>query len=311
MKIVWWLAAVFGISLVSIFLSNLGATNSIQNLTLTISAPAQGGLRDLARPINDAFLGLTDRGDLNRENESLREELETLKVQLAEQQDAQKRVHDLEAALGLQQSRPEDKLLAADVIAEEPSGLKRTIAINRGLDDGLEEGMVVLSRAGSVIGTVSRAYNDFAWIRLITDPESSVNAQVNIVTDSQASGTGSDVLTPAGPSPEASATPAPQPSPPASTDAQEIRAVASGDQRKGLVLDLLPSDAPVNTGDLVVTSGLGGNFPRGLLLGSIRDVEERPQAPFKSATVEPAASLSGLDTVLVLINFKPARLTAP
>jgi len=311
MKIVWWLAVVFGISLVSIFLSNLGATNSIQNLTLTVSAPAQGGLRDLARPINDAFLGLSDRGDLNRENESLREELETLKVQLAEQQDAQKRVHDLEAALGLQQSRPEDKLLAADVIAEEPSGLKRTIAINRGLDDGLEEGMVVLSRAGCVIGTVSRAYNDFAWIRLITDPESSVNAQVNIVTDSQASGTGSDVLTPAGPSPEASATPAPQTSPPASTDAQEIRAVASGDQRKGLVLDLLPSDAPVNTGDLVVTSGLGGNFPRGLLLGSIRDVEERPQAPFKSATVEPAASLSGLDTVLVLINFKPARLIAP
>jgi rod shape-determining protein MreC len=311
MKIVWWLAAVFGISLVSIFLSNLGAANSIQNLTLTISAPAQGSLRDLANPINDAFLGLTDRGDLNRENESLREELETLKVQLAEQQDAEKRVHDLEAALGLQQSRPEDKLLAADVIAEEPSGLKRTIAINRGLDDGLDEGMVVLSRAGSVIGIVSRAYNDFAWIRLITDPESSVNAQVNIVAGSAASDAGSDVLTPAGPSPSASATPAPQPSPSAPADAQEIRAVASGDQRKGLVLDLLPSDAPVKTGDLVVTSGLGGNFPRGLLLGSIRDVEERPQAPFKSATVEPAASLSGLDTVLVLISFKPARLTAP
>lgn len=311
MKIVWWLAAGSGISLVSIFLSNLGATNSIQNLTLTVSAPAQGGLRDLASPINDAFLGLTDRGDLNRENKRLREELETLKVQLAEQQDAEKRVHDLEAALGLQESRPEDKLLAADVIAEEPSGLKRTIAINRGLNDGLDEGMVVLSRAGSVIGIVSRAYNDFAWIRLITDPESSVNAQVNIITDSAASGTGSDVLTPAGPSPAASATPAPQPSPPASTESQEIRAVASGDQRKGLVLDLLPSDAPVKTGDLVVTSGLGGNFPRGLLLGSIRDVEERPQAPFKSATVEPAASLSGLDTVLVLISFKPARLTAP
>jgi rod shape-determining protein MreC len=87
--------------------------------------------------------------------------------------------------------------------------------------------------------------------------------------------------------------------------------VAKGDQRSGIVLDLLPSDAFINPGDLVVTSGLGGNFPRGLLLGSIRDVEERPQAPFKSATLEPAATMSGLETVLVLVSFKPARLTGP
>ncbi|OFV84531.1 MAG: hypothetical protein A2W26_11215 [Acidobacteria bacterium RBG_16_64_8] len=87
--------------------------------------------------------------------------------------------------------------------------------------------------------------------------------------------------------------------------------MAKGDQRSGIVLDLLPSDAVINPGDLVVTSGLGGNFPRGLLLGSIRDVEERPQAPFKSATLEPAATMSGLETVLVLVSFKPARLTGP
>jgi rod shape-determining protein MreC len=102
------------------------------------------------------------------------------------------------------------------------------------------------------------------------------------------------------------------PSPATPAEPQTVRAVATGDQRSGIVLDLLPSDAPVQAGDLVVTSGLGGNFPRGLLLlGSIRDVEERPQAPFKSATIEPAATLTGLDTILVLISFKPARLTAP
>lgn len=84
-----------------------------------------------------------------------------------------------------------------------------------------------------------------------------------------------------------------------------------GDQRSGLMLDLIPSDAPIKAGNLVVTSGLGGNFPRGLLLGSIIDVKERPQAPFKSATIEPAARLTGLETVLVLISFKPARLTGP
>ena len=309
MRLVWWLATVLGISVISIFLSHHGATDPVQNLTLTVSSPLQGGLRDLAGPINDAFLGITDRGDIKRENERLREELELAQNQLAEQQDAAQRVLDLEAALGLKDSRPEDTLLAADVIAEEPSGLKRVIAINRGLDDGLDEGMVVLSRAGSIVGVVSRVYSDFAWIRLVTDPESAINAQVNIAGPTTGSGETPEVLTPDGPDPQASATPSPSPAPPA--EPLTVRAVATGDQRRGIVLDLLPSDAPIKAGDLVVTSGLGGNFPRGLLLGSIRDVEERPQAPFKSATIEPAATLTGLDTILVLISFKPARLTAP
>jgi rod shape-determining protein MreC len=77
------------------------------------------------------------------------------------------------------------------------------------------------------------------------------------------------------------------------------------------VLDLLPSDAPVTAGSQVITSGLGGNYPRSLLIGSVTSVEERPQSPFKKATIEPAADLSGLDTVLVLISFKPERLAGP
>jgi len=305
MKLVWWLVTVFGISVVSIFLSHRGADSPLQNLTLTVSAPLQGGLRDVAGSLSDVFLGITDRGDIKRENERLREENELLRNRLAAQEDAAQRVRDLEDILGLQQSRPEDRLLAADVIAEEPSGLKKMIAINRGLDEGIDEGMVVLSRAGSVVGTVARAYNDFAWIRLITDPDSAINAQVNMARGGE--GEGAEVLTPGTPGPQASATPAPTGAP----QPQTVRAVASGDQLRGLILDLLPSNAPIKTGDLVVTSGLGGNFPRGLLLGTISEVRERPQAPFKSATIEPAATLAGLDTVMVLISFKPARLTAP
>ncbi|HET8943319.1 MAG TPA: rod shape-determining protein MreC [Dehalococcoidia bacterium] len=307
MRLVWWLATVFGLSVISIFLSQHDATDPVQNLTLTVSAPLQSSLRDLAAPISEAYFGITDRGDIKRENDRLREELETLQNQLAAQQDAQQRVRELEDALGLRQSRPEDTLLAADVIAEEPSGLKRAIAINRGLNDGIDEGMIVLSRAGSVVGTVSRVYDDFAWIRLITDPESAINAQVNIAALSSAP-PGTGVLTPEAPSAQASPTPAPTAAP---AEPQTVRAVAAGDQRSGIVLDLIPSDAPIATGNLVVTSGLGGNFPRGLLLGTIDTVDERPQAPFKSATIEPSATLSGLETVLVLISFKPARLTGP
>jgi rod shape-determining protein MreC len=90
-----------------------------------------------------------------------------------------------------------------------------------------------------------------------------------------------------------------------------VRLIAQGDLRERLVLELLPSDAAVAEGALVLTSGHGGNYPRGLLIGSVKSVEQRPQSPFKRANVEPAANLSGLDTLLVLTSFKPARLGAP
>lgn len=321
MRFVWWLATIFGISLLSIFLSEQGAADPIRNLSLTATSPVQNGLRDVASPVNDIFEGITDRGDLAAENERLREQVEALQAQLAEQQDTQQRIQELEDAVGVKQSRPEDLLRAANVIAEDTTGLKRYIAIDVGKSDGLDEGMVVLSRSGSLIGTIAQIYDNFAWIQLITDPDSAVNAQVSATPLGETSATGPEVVTPVSPTPQPSGPPAPTSTPPATAAAapgsddtsqtEPIRAVAKGELRRGILLDLVPSDSAVSPGDLVLTSGHGGNYPRGLLLGSIEDVEQRPQAPFKTATIQPAADLSGLDTVLVLISFTPARLTSP
>ena len=190
------------------------------------------------------------------------------------------------------------------------------IAIDRGSNDGLDEGMVVLSRGGSLVGTVARAYEDFAWIRLITDPDSAVNAQV-IAPPPQAQPTPDPgVLVPSTPTPApgaapaASPTPAPGPTPsPASDATNATRGVAEGDLKQGLVLDLVPSDVALAEGSLVSTSGLGGNYPRALLIGSVDTVERRPQSPFTAARIRPSTNLSALDTVLVLTSFQPARLS--
>jgi rod shape-determining protein MreC len=322
MRLIWWLAAVMAVSLVTIFLSELGATDPVRNLSLTITAPVQSNLRDVASPVNNVFSGITDRGDLAEENDRLRAELERLQAQIAQQQDTQQRIQELEDALGVRQDRPEDLLKAASVIGEDTAGLKRFIAIDLGENDDVEEGMVVLSRNGSLIGTVSEIYGDFAWVRLITDPDSTVNTQLNSVAAPEATPAAPAVITPATPTPapsasppaaQASATPPPAASPTAADIEEEgpLRAVAKGELHRGILLDLIPSTATVSRGDLVVTSGHGGNYPRGLLLGTVEGVEERPQAPFKTATVEPAANLSDLDTVLVLVSFKPARLVSP
>ncbi len=298
MRLIWWLITVGAVGLTSIILSEAGTLDPVQNISLTASAPLEAVLRDAGGSLDDVFLSIKDRGDLKRENERLREQIEELQAQIADQQGAEQRIAELEEALGVKQSRPEDQLLAANVIAEEPSGLKRMIAIDQGQADGVDEGMVVLSRNGSLVGTVARSFDDFAWIRLITDPSSSVNAQVNV----EAAGGPSATPGPAG---------APTPSPESSPAPQAVRGVAEGDLREGIILDLLPPEAQIVSGAFVVTSGLGGNYPQGILLGTVDEVEQRPQSAFKRATVIPASQLRELETVLVLMNFKPARLTPP
>jgi len=278
MRLLWWTLAVVSVSLLSIALSESRTLYPVQNLSLTVAAPLENGLRELADPIADFFEGLFNRGDLKRENERLRQELERLQSQVAAAEDAQRRAQELEEALGVKESRPHDEFVVADVIAQDPSGVKRALAIDRGSKDGLDEGMVVLSKSGSLVGTVSRVYEDFAWLRLITDPNSAVNVVVLAEGDEEGS---------------------------------EARGVAAGDLGGRLSLEMVPAEAQITDGDLVTTSGLGGNYPRALFLGSVRSVEDKPQALFKKATVEPAVDLSSLDTVMVITNFLPARLTGP
>ena len=264
MRVIWWFATLTVVSFVTIILSEENAFDSLKNLTLTVSSPAETAMRDAASPLGDIYDGIADRGDLVRENEQLREEVEILQAQLADQQDVLLRIDALEDALEVKSTRPEDQLLVANVFAQDPSGLKRSIAIDRGLGDGVREGMVVLSREGSLIGTVTDAFQDFAWIRLISDPDSAVNAQVNTTTPPADPG----VLTPetpaAGDGPDPSATPTPSSAP----APVPVQGVAEGDLRNELVLELLPPEAPIDSGSLVVTSGLGGNYPPAILIGS-------------------------------------------
>jgi rod shape-determining protein MreC len=230
------------------------------------------GLQGVAEPIADFLEGIFDRGELVRENRRLSEDNERLLSELARLQDAEQRYDELLQLLEVEKGRPQDEFAVANVIAREPSNLRKAIAIDRGVNDGVVEGLPVIAEGGSLVGTVSRAYDDFAWVTLLSDPDSVVNVRVQ---KADASG------------------------------------LVSGDLRRGLMLDMVPSSAPLEPGLLVTTSGLGGNYPQGFLIGTIESVDNKPQALFQKAVLAPASDLSGLETVLVLTSFTPTRLQAP
>ena len=86
--------------------------------------------------------------------------------------------------------------------------------------------------------------------------------------------------------------------------------VLQGQITGNLGVDLIPKTEIVNPGDLVLTSGLGGNYPPDLIIGQVTTVRSRENDLFQRATVQSAVDFENLDIVLIITNFRPID-TAP
>jgi rod shape-determining protein MreC len=152
------------------------------------------------------------------------------------------------------------------VFAHDPSNVKDLIAIEAGSSDGVKEGMIVLTRQGSLIGSVTKVLNNSAWVTLITDPSSAVSA---LVQESRTQG------------------------------------VVAGSVSGDITMEFVSETADVKEGDLVVTSGVGGRYPPNELVGQVVGVDKAAQELFQSVHIKPLADLTRLEGVLVLTSFVP------
>jgi rod shape-determining protein MreC len=132
--------------------------------------------------------------------------------------------------------------------------------------------MIVVTEGRSLVGSVSKVFDDYAWVTLITDPKSAVSA---IVQESRAEG------------------------------------VVAGNYGGALNMEFVGQGAAVKQGDFVLTSGVGGGYPPGIVIGRVSTVQKADQDLFQSVHVDHLASLSSLDRVLVLTSFEPKRLEKP
>ena len=252
--------------------SRLTVLDPVENLTLNVTTPVQTALRSATRPIADWVNSFTDSGGLAAENKRLREENERLTNDLVRaRQDAveQQNAADLEA---VRKQFPNDTFVAADVVARDSSNVRAVIAINRGRSDGIKEGMIVVTEGRSLVGTISKVFDDYSWVMLITDPKSAVSA---VVQESRAEG------------------------------------VVAGNYDGVLNMEFVGQGALVKQGDFVLTSGIGGGYPPNIVIGRVAGVQKTNQDLFQSVQVDHLASLSALEHALVLTSFEPQRIEGP
>lgn len=151
----------------------------------------------------------------------------------------------------------------ARIISGSTDSWTSTITINLGTASGAGVGMPVTASNG-VIGQIIESGLTSSTVRLLSDENSSVSAMIQ------------------------------------STRAQGM---LNGSATGQLTLDLIGTDQAVNVGDVVVTSGLGGVFPKGLPLGKVTNVEKNPGSLYLEITVEAFATTENFEEVLVITSL--------
>jgi rod shape-determining protein MreC len=152
--------------------------------------------------------------------------------------------------------------LTAEIVGKDPSLWFRTLTINRGTSDGVQKGMPVVTVEG-IVGQVLTSSPNYSKVLLATDPNSAV-----------------DVI----------------------TQKTRVHGIAKGMGRDAFNLNYVLQSAVVEKGDFVLTSGLGGVFPKGLMVGTVSAVTKSRRGMFQKIEIEPAVDFSQLEYLIIIMK---------
>jgi len=230
-----------------------------------IVLPIQKAFNFVKVEFNQAYLFFYEVGATKGEKEKLSLEVQQLQDQLRELNDIKKENERLKQMLGIKNEYKDKNMEAAQVIGRNPDNLNSVILINKGTNNGFNVNNEVISVNRGLIGRIIEVSTDWSKVMLITDPESSVSTILDRTRD---------------------------------------LAVATGDafaSKYGFIkLTYILPEADIITDDIVVTSGYGGIFSKGILVGKVKEVKQEPNELTKYAYIEPAADFKRLEEVFVI-----------
>ncbi len=239
--------------------------NSARDVAAGLFGPFQAVVSGASNGVGglaDTFSSIGNTADQNRR---LKQQVADLQSQLTRRQQQDLTDQRLKALLGLRDSLGVHTV-TAEVIGLDPEGLTQTMTIQAGTTNGVRNGMSVLGQHG-LVGKVISARSNTAAVRLISDPQLPVNAEV---ATSHLGGTLKVI------------------------DGQLVDEILGA-----------PIDLRLNRGDTLVTSGLGGNYPRGLPVAAVVKFQYRPAEITQVVQVAPLDDLAHLEYVLVDTDFLP------
>jgi rod shape-determining protein MreC len=283
----WLPLVLFVLGAILLVVGEAGYLSPLEQGAHYILDPFQRLFSGAAAAMGDTFQGVRELRDLRAEVETLREQVNALTAENVRLREHEAEVRQLKALENFISEYPITAFVGAEVVGREacetypcgdvigvdPNPYLHYITINVGSRQGVGVGMPVVSGGPGLIGRVAEVAPRTAKVQLLTDRESSVAA---ILQDSRVTG------------------------------------LIVGEQSLGLLrMAYIPQDKEIQVGDRVLTSGLGGLLPKGLVIGQVVEVEKMDYELFQEAAVRPALDLSQVEMVLVITGFQPIPIEQP
>ena len=250
--------------LIVIFSNREANTSFFENVANKLVMPIQNGLTYLKNRVSGNSTFFTDISNLKSENQDLKEKNSQLEQSLRELENIKTENETLKEYLGLTEKYGEYKTVPGYVIDKEISNYSKTIIINIGKNDGIEVNMTVIADEG-LVGHVVSVTDNTAKVQTIVDTSSSISCLM-------------------------------------STNKDSIICKGTLSSNSELKAMYIPADANLVQGDSVDTSGLGGIYPKGIHVGSIKKIVSTKNITDRYALVETAVDFDKLNTVLVVKN---------
>ncbi len=232
-------------------------------------APIQNVLRQGGQTVSSFFATLGEIDRLRQQNQDLQTQVNELATQNRSLESLRVQNQQLTDVLSVRSSLGYDST-AAEVISRRITDQEHVISLDRGASDGLEVNDPVIGGGGALVGQVVEVGPNYSRVLLITDERMNV---VGLLESSRGVGT------------------------------------LHGRLDRPLEMDGISAANQVSLGEAVVTAGIElsedvrSPYPKGLLIGTIADVQRSPDQLFQTALVNPSANFETLEYVLVITNY--------
>ena len=258
----FWALILCGALLLVIFFQPRFLIDPLRVVFSTVSWPVQKVFSFVGFETRDTFGFFGSVGDLKKENERLEKENIRLAAETAKLLEVGKENKELRRSLDLLPRDTYD-LQSAEVIGRDISGVGNWLTIDQGAAQGIRKGMPAIVEAGVLVGKIEDVFPNSSRVMLLTNPESVVNGIAN------------------------------------ETGAQGI---IKGEHGLGLIYDMVRQTDTLKSGDTLVTSGLGGDVPKGLLVGTLQEPRYSEDRLFQRASIISPIRFENLRYIFVVKN---------
>lgn len=234
-----------------IFLNSLGYLQLPKSIFLSIVSPVQSGMQNSSSWLGNMIFTISQIDDFKNKSEELQVENQKLSVEVARLKEVDRENQILKKELKFKENLCGESdcinLIAGNIVSRGLEDYGKSITINIGSKKGAKKNQAVTVSSGVMIGKVVEVFENYAKVTLIISPDSSVNS---VAQTTRANG------------------------------------LVKGKYGTGLKLEMIDQSEELMEGDMVITSGLEEEIPKGLVIGKISNIEQSPNAIFKSADLE-------------------------